>query len=221
VRQDSVREALRVAADDWQAAASAPSSSSTTSSSSLASSGDPELVPSELLGGSFGRGEQPWWQRRFSALYLPTLGYPDGSVGFVQADVSLKAGVRDVRVLTFEDRHDCMHCLTVMREWPEAQGCLLSLGAMQTATLERDIREAWLEQRRQVQDRRWADEAAGRGAAAGPELPGPSPPSGLVVFRRGKLPLRVGMQQEEFMQLVVYQAAAQGALGRVGYDFDD
>ena len=52
-------------------------------------------------------------------------------------------------------------------------------------------------------------------------LPGISAPSGIVVFRRGKLPLRVGMDEEEFTQAVVYQAAAQLALSSMGYKFDD
>ncbi|KAI8473721.1 MAG: hypothetical protein J3K34DRAFT_164424 [Monoraphidium minutum] len=214
-RQDSVREALRAAADEWQAAAAAPSGGG---GGGAAGEPDPDAIPAELLGGG-GGGPAPWWSRRFEALYLPTLGYPDGGVGFVQADVALRPGARDVRVITFEDRHDCMHCLAVMRQWPATAGCSLTLGAMATATLERDIRTAWLEQRQQAQQRRWGD--AGGPAPAGPEAPGPSPPGGVVVFRRGKLALRVGMGQEEFMQAVVYQAAAQGALGRVGYGFDD
>jgi hypothetical protein len=43
----------------------------------------------------------------------------------------------------------------------------------------------------------------------------------VVVFRRGKLPLRVGMSQEDFSQAVVWQAAAQLALSNIGYRFDD
>ena len=50
---------------------------------------------------------------------------------------------------------------------------------------------------------------------------GVSAPDGVVVFRRGKLPMRVGMSLEEFTQVVVYQAAAQVSLARVGYGFDD
>jgi hypothetical protein len=46
-------------------------------------------------------------------------------------------------------------------------------------------------------------------------------PGGVVVFRRGKLPLRVGMSQDEFTQAVVMQAAAQLALAGMGYRFDD
>ena len=41
------------------------------------------------------------------------------------------------------------------------------------------------------------------------------------MFRRGKLPMRVGMRSEEFTQLAVYQAAAQVSLAKVGYEFDD
>lgn len=48
-----------------------------------------------------------------------------------------------------------------------------------------------------------------------------SRPAGIVVFRRGKLPMRVGMSQDEFTHLVVYQAAAQLSLSKVGYQFDD
>jgi hypothetical protein len=50
---------------------------------------------------------------------------------------------------------------------------------------------------------------------------GVSAPAGVVVFRRGKLPLRVGMTQDEFSQAVVWQAAAQQALANIGYRFDD
>lgn len=46
-------------------------------------------------------------------------------------------------------------------------------------------------------------------------------PTGVVVFRRGRLPMRVGMGMEEFTQLVVYQAVAQVSLSRVGYQFDE
>jgi hypothetical protein len=46
-----------------------------------------------------------------------------------QLDVSLNPSRRDVRVLTFEDRHDCMHCLTAMRQWPEYAESKLSVSA--------------------------------------------------------------------------------------------
>ena len=212
-RQDNVREALRVAAADLQQANVGSGGGTGGSGAALS---DPDAVPSQLLAGGPG-GAAHWWQKRFEALYMPTLGFPDGSVGFVQVDVSLAAGIKDVRVLTFEDRHDCMHCLAVMREWPETAGAELTMGAMPTATLEADIRAAWLEQHAAAIQRRWGDAAP----VPGPEAPGPSPPSGVVVLRRGKLQLRTGMGQDEFMQLVVYQAAAQNALGRIGYGFDD
>jgi hypothetical protein len=209
-RQDAVREALRAAAEDWT---TAPASASSGTGSKPA---DANTVPPELLGGAPEGAPRQWWQRRFEVLFMPTLSYADGSSGFVQVDVSLRPGAKDVRVLTFEDRHDCMHCLAVMAQWPGMSDAQLSMGAMPTAGLEREVRGVWLEQRRQAQARLWAG-----GAMPGPEAPGPSPPSGVVVFRRGKLPLRSGMGQEEFMELVVYHAAAQGALGRVGYGFDD
>lgn len=41
------------------------------------------------------------------------------------------------------------------------------------------------------------------------------------MFRRGKLPLRIGMTLEEFAQVVVYQAGAQVTLANMGYDFAD
>ncbi len=52
-------------------------------------------------------------------------------------------------------------------------------------------------------------------------LPAGSPPAGIVVFRKGKLALRVGMTPEEFTQSVVFQAAAQVTLSSMGYQFDD
>lgn len=54
-----------------------------------------------------------------------------------------------------------------------------------------------------------------------PSRVGASAPAGIVVFRRGKLPLRIGMDKEEFSQAVVWQAAAQLALSGAGYAFDD
>jgi len=38
---------------------------------------------------SGGGGSKKWWQRRFQALYLPTVVAEDGALGFVQLDVSL------------------------------------------------------------------------------------------------------------------------------------
>lgn len=211
-RQDRVRDAMRAAAEEWQAGDDGGSGGAGAPAVTASQAGG---VPPELLGGDTS-APKPWWAARFEALYLPTLGYPDGSVGFLQVDVSLRSGVRDVRVLTFEDRHDCMHCLAMMRGWPEVGGAALSMGAMATRSLEADIRAAWLAQHSAAEAARWGED---RGV--GPQPAGPSPPCGVVVFRRGKLPLRVGMGQDEFMQLVVYHAAAQGALGKVGYGFTD
>jgi hypothetical protein len=60
-------------------------------------------------------------------------------------------------------------------------------------------------------------------AAAGgdPAAVGASLPSGIIVFRQGKLALRVGMDEAQFAEVVVYQAAAQLALSSMGYKFDD
>ena len=119
--------------------------------------------------------------------------------------MSLNPDVKDVRVVAFEDRHDCMHCLTVLSQWPELSSAQLSVGAMPTQSVEAEIRKSYLAQ-----------------VAADPAVASRvSAPAGVVVFRRGKLPLRVGMGQEEFTQVVVYQAAAQITLGQVGYNFDD
>eukprot|EP00775_Hariotina_reticulata_P006889 gene6889-7105_t len=133
--------------------------------------------------------------------------HADGSVGFVQMDVSLNPDDKDVRVLTFEDRHDCMKCLAVLRQWPGMDGAQLSMGAMPSAVVEQEIKDSYQQQLAM---------AGGDPAAVGASLP-----SGVVVFRRGKLPLRVGMDREEFTQVVVYQAAAQLALSNMGYQFDD
>lgn len=61
-------------------------------------------------------------------------------MGFVQMDVSLNPAVKDVRVLTFEDRHDCMKCLTVMRQWPQLAGSQLTMGAMPSRVVEEQVR---------------------------------------------------------------------------------
>lgn len=68
--------------------------------------------------------------------------HADGSVGFVQMDVSINPEVKDVRVLSFEDRHDCMKCLTVLRQWPEMVSAQLSVGAVQSDVVEQEIRWA-------------------------------------------------------------------------------
>lgn len=67
----------------------------------------------------------------------------------------------------------------------------------------------------------YARQAAASASAALGGAAGATEPAGVVVFRRGKLPLRVGMSQEDFTAAVVMQAAAQLALAGVGYRFDD
>ncbi|WIA20168.1 hypothetical protein OEZ85_006016 [Tetradesmus obliquus] len=160
-----------------------------------------------MPGNSSSSNKEAWWQERYQALYMPSIKYPDGSVGFVQMDVSLNPAVKDVRVLTFEDRHDCMRCLSVMRQWQQMQGAVLNMGAMQSGQIEAQIRDAYEQQ---------LAAAGGDAAAVGVSLP-----SGIVVFRRGKLALRPGMDEAQFAEAVVYQAAAQLALSSMGYKFDD
>ncbi|GAX74857.1 hypothetical protein CEUSTIGMA_g2303.t1 [Chlamydomonas eustigma] len=143
----------------------------------------------------------PWWRQRYQALWLPNLRYSDESMGFVQLDVSLNQDVKDMRVLAFEDRHDAIHCMAVLKQWPEYDWCDMSVNMLPTQTIEEDIRGAFHFQEQ------------------GSEKV--SPPDGIVVFRKGKLPLKVGMSMEEFTQIVVYQAAAQFSLSKVGYGFDD
>ncbi|KAF6261133.1 hypothetical protein COO60DRAFT_810691 [Scenedesmus sp. NREL 46B-D3] len=193
-RQLLVKDALKAAAQQMAGEAADEDDSSSSSSS----------MPG---GGSSSSGQGQWWQERYQALYMPSIQYPDGSVGFVQMDVSLSPGAKDVRVLTFEDRHDCMQCLAVMRRWPQMAAAQLSMGAMQSGQIEAQIREAYEQQ---------LAAAGGDACAVGASLP-----SGIIVFRRGKLALRVGMDEAQFAEVVVYQAAAQLALSSMGYKFDD
>ncbi len=72
--------------------------------------------------------------------HAATCRQPDGTVGFVQMDVSLSPSTRDVRVITFEDRHDCMKCLSVLRQWPGMEARELSMGAMPSDVVEAEIR---------------------------------------------------------------------------------
>jgi hypothetical protein len=55
-------------------------------------------------------------------------------------DVSINPDVKDVRVLSFEDRHDCMKCLTVLRQWPQMAAVELSMGAVPSSVVEQEIR---------------------------------------------------------------------------------
>lgn len=118
-----------------------------------------------------------------------------------QLDVSLGDSPRDARVLCFEDRHDCVHCLAILKQWPEYDWCKFSVAGMSTTNLEQELRSIHEQQ---------AELNVGVGK-----------PTGVVVFRRGKLPMRVGMDLDEFSQLVIWQAAAQLSLNSVGYQFDD
>lgn len=120
-------------------------------------------------------------------------------------DVSLNPSKKDVRVITFEDRHDCMHCVTVMRQWPEYEACEFDVGMMPTHSITQELELSF-------------DLAMEAAASGGQSM---TRPAGLVVMRRGKLALRVGMTLDEFMQMVVYQAAAQLSLSKIGYAFDD
>jgi hypothetical protein len=126
-RQMLVKDALKAAAEQMSGEAVDQDSSSSSSSMPGSSS-------------SSSSSKEQWWQERYQALYMPSIKYPDGSVGFVQMDVSLNPAVKDVRVLTFEDRHDCMKCLTVMRQWQQMAGAKLSMGAMQSGQIEQQIR---------------------------------------------------------------------------------
>lgn len=87
-------------------------------------------------------------------------------------------------------------------QWPEYEWHQLEMCALPANKIEGEVVRAWETSQ---------DESGRR----------PTRPTGVVVFRRGKLPMRVGMSTEQFTQLVVYQAAAQVSLSRVGYDFDD
>ncbi|KAG2498212.1 hypothetical protein HYH03_003963 [Edaphochlamys debaryana] len=187
VRQNRVKEALRV----FSQAGGDPDNPE-------AGLGQDELFPGSDMRGS---SSEPWWKTRFQVLFLPTLGYEDGSVGFVQVNVSLNAARRDMRVLAFEDRADCTACLTLLAQWPQYEGVEPRLSMMPTATLMDQLADLY-------------DDGADLNS-------GVTRPRGLAVFRRGKLPLRPGMQAEEFLQVVMYQYTAQAALARTGYVFDN
>ncbi|GIM09078.1 hypothetical protein Vretimale_12954, partial [Volvox reticuliferus] len=184
VRQDRVKEALRVFSE---------------MGSDIGQEEDDEQLfgrSASLLAG----GRKPWWQQRFQALFLPTIGYPDGSMGFLQVNVSLSGDRRDMRVLAFEDRSDCTACLTLMAQWPEHEGTEPRMSMMPTEKLLQQLQDIYDEQ---------------------PDVnSGVSRPRGLAVFRRSKLPMRPGMGPDDFIQAVVYQHAAQVALARTGYGFN-
>ncbi|EFJ47469.1 hypothetical protein VOLCADRAFT_105043 [Volvox carteri f. nagariensis] len=203
-------------------------------------------------------GRRPWWQQRFQALFLPTIGYTDGSMGFMQqlhlfvVNVSLSGDRRDMRVLAFEDRTDCTACLTLMAQWPEYEGSEPRMSMMPTDRLLQQLQDIYDSQALRSGsilarcaavvvdfdfDRNFCIEKLTFSLPHVPHVPGSTPlhptrgpssdlnngvnrPRGLAVFRRGKLPMRPGMGPEEFVQVVVYQHAAQVALARTGYGFN-
>jgi hypothetical protein len=124
------------------------------------------------------------------ALLFPYQTFRDGSMGFVSMNVSLNPAQPDVRVLAFEDHHDAMHCCAVMMQFPEYSGAHLSVGMIATEFVEQELV---------------------RGVDMGEDI------RGIVVFRKGKLLLKVGMGMGDFIQSVVFQAAAQLSLERVGF----
>ena len=46
----------------------------------------PPLIPPASSSSPASRAK-PWWATRYQALYLPNIGYPDGSIGFLQVCV--------------------------------------------------------------------------------------------------------------------------------------
>ena len=104
-----------------------------------------------------------------------------------------------MRVIAFEDRYDAMACVATMAEIASFQGSTFSVGALPTEKVEQELRDAYLRQK-----------AEGGTASA---------PSGVLVFRRGKLPLRVGMTEEEFVRVLVLQGTAQTSLLSSGFQF--
>lgn len=150
--------------------------------------------------GGGGGGGSKWWKRRFRAIYLPTV-HSGGAAGFLQVDISSDGNAKDVRVVAFEDRYDAMACVATMAEIEsfKASGSKFSVGALPTDKVELELREAYLRQK-----------ADGGGA---------SPPSDVLVFRKGKLPLRVGMTEEEFVRILVLQGTAQVSLLSSGFQF--
>ena len=120
--------------------------------------------------------------------------------------VSRSSSSPRIRGLTFllfstEDSHDATCCMAVLKQWPEYDWVDMSVSCLPTSSIEESIQRAFNEQ-------------------AENENKGISPPSGLCVFRRRKLVMKVGMTMEEMTQSVVYQAAAQKSLSRIGYDFE-
>jgi len=147
----------------------------------------------------YGDGGSTWWKRRFRVVYLPIVNEPDGVAGFFQVDISADGTAKDVRVVAFEDQYDAMLCGATMQQLGSFGGASCSVAAMSTDKVEGELAEAWRRQK-----------AEGAGASA---------PSNLLVFRRKKLPLKVGMSEEEFVRCIVYGGAAQQSLLQTGFKF--
>jgi hypothetical protein len=163
--------------------------------------------PGRLIGDNDSDEPVAWWKGRFRALYFPVVGSTGASggstSGFLQVDIAADGTAlseKDVRVVAFEDRYDAARCCATMEACFFMDGSAsYSVGALAADKVESEIREAYL-----------------RAAAAGSA---PTAPTGLVVFRKNKLPLKIGMSRSELVQAIVMQGAAQVALGRTGFKF--
>eukprot|EP00198_Chlamydomonas_reinhardtii_P009582 XP_001698919.1 predicted protein [Chlamydomonas reinhardtii] len=80
------------------------------------------------------------------ALYLPNIGYPDGSIGFLQVNVSLSPDRRDMRVLAFADRADATAAISLLAAWPQYAGTDPRLSIMPTATIMQQLKDMYDEQ---------------------------------------------------------------------------
>jgi hypothetical protein len=154
-----------------------------------------------LIGDQADDDEDPslnWWKGRLRALYFPVVRGSEGA-GYLQVDIAPDGAIGgpDVRVVAFADRYDAAAACAVMEASSfMGEQVTYSVGALAAEKAEAEIREAFLRQ-------------------AG----GASAPRGILVFRPRKLPLKVGMSQSEFVQALVWQGAAQVALGRTGFKF--
>eukprot|EP00198_Chlamydomonas_reinhardtii_P009583 XP_001698920.1 predicted protein [Chlamydomonas reinhardtii] len=97
-----------------------------------------ELLPGYTDGGCRGYG--------CGALYLPNIGYPDGSMGFLQVNVSLSPDRRDMRVLAFADRADATAAISLLAAWPQYAGTDPRLSIMPTATIMQQLKDMYDEQ---------------------------------------------------------------------------
>ena len=77
----------------------------------------------------------------FNSTYIPN--YIRHSSPFL-APPAPPLSLQDMRVLTFEDRHDCMHCLTLLHQWPQYEYHKLEMAIMRTEVLEAEIEKSWI-----------------------------------------------------------------------------